>query len=239
LKNEAARKLHRQNDFMFDSESMNLLYSGSRNQLVVPLGALHAPIFFEDGPVAYNYGALGSMFGHTLLHAIDLGGMAVTDDGRGTYDMKDDFIKFYKGRLPCLRRLLNDTKSQVPGFDPNTPGLHRIHDSENLASVEGTRVAYMAFRKATNGLRDPKMPWTHPDHGGYNAEQLFFVAHCAPLCRFKEERTGLGENLGRSRCLRPLMNMREFADAFHCPKGSFMNPPDKCTIFDYVDGDSK
>ncbi|CAN7985574.1 unnamed protein product, partial [Ixodes hexagonus] len=235
LKSEAARKLGRQDDLMFDSESMSLLYSGSRNRLYMPIGAFRAPIFFEHGPVAYNYGALGTMVGHTLMHAIDLRGIVVESDGRGFYDMAD-LREYYEGRLPCLRGLLNDSRPQVPGIDTNTTGLHVVHDSENLASVEGTRIAYFAYRKETEGLSDPRMPWTHPEHGGYSAEQLFFVAHCAPLCGFKEGPTFLGDDLGRSRCLRPLMNMREFADAFNCPLGSFMNPPDKCAIFDYVDG---
>ncbi|KAG0427901.1 hypothetical protein HPB47_025076 [Ixodes persulcatus] len=229
MMSETERKFERQDDVMFDSESMSLLYAGNRNKLMVPVGALTPPIYFAQGPMAYNYGALGSMMGHALMHAIDLRGITVETDGRGSYDDTERLLGHYRQRLPCLRRLLDKSKGKEPGSSPDY--LDPFADSENLASVMGTRLAYEAFRQETSGYRDPLLPWSDPSRGGYDAEQLFFVAHCAPLCKFREEVEHSSHGMGRDRCLRPLMNMREFSDAFQCPRGSFMNPADKCIIF--------
>ncbi|CAN7987704.1 unnamed protein product [Ixodes pacificus] len=102
MMSETERKFERQDDVMFNSESMSLLYAGNRNKLMVPVGALTPPIYFEQGPMAYNYGALGTMMGHALMHAINLRGITVESDGRGSYNDTERLLEHYRQRLFCL-----------------------------------------------------------------------------------------------------------------------------------------
>ncbi|KAL3246215.1 hypothetical protein MRX96_057831 [Rhipicephalus microplus] len=100
--------------------------------------------------------------------------------------------------------------------------IDEILDSENLADLVGTSLAYTAFT-----LLDPKdVGYTLPGLD-MTSEQLFFVLNCVKLCttftRYPKRYAPY-----RSRCNVPLMNMDEFANAFGCSQGAPMNPPGKC-----------
>ncbi|KAH7956173.1 hypothetical protein HPB52_006654 [Rhipicephalus sanguineus] len=95
-------------------------------------------------------------------------------------------------------------------------------DSENLADLVGTSVAYKAF----TSLVPEDVGYTLPGLD-MSAEQLFFVMNCAKWC---SQYSVPGKRYApfRSRCIVPLMNMDEFASAFRCALGTPMNPPGKC-----------
>ncbi|KAH7966123.1 hypothetical protein HPB49_013903 [Dermacentor silvarum] len=98
-------------------------------------------------------------------------------------------------------------------------------DSENIADFVGTVVAHSAFSSLEPSKRD-----TIVQGVGMTANQLFFISYCAKFCEL-DYYPGDHYAPGRSRCIVPLMNMNEFSDAFHCKKGSHMNPPKKCTFW--------
>ncbi|KAK8775339.1 hypothetical protein V5799_031316 [Amblyomma americanum] len=57
-----------------------------------------------------------------------------------------------------------------------------------------------------------------------NSRQLFFVYYAASHCADEAVAPPRGSSPARLRVNGPLRNMPEFADAFKCPVGSFMNP---------------
>ncbi|XP_054930823.1 endothelin-converting enzyme 1-like isoform X2 [Dermacentor andersoni] len=105
-------------------------------------------------------------------------------------------------------------------------------DSEILADLGGTPMAYSAFTSLPPSRRDTTLPGV-----AMTANQLFFVGHCTAWCEKQttEPPPWLSGNAiyppGRSRCIVPLMNMPEFSAAFHCKKGSYMNPAKKCSFW--------
>ncbi|KAH7959682.1 hypothetical protein HPB49_013039 [Dermacentor silvarum] len=107
--------------------------------------------------------------------------------------------------------------------------LNDTVDSENIADLGGTPMAYSAFTSLSPSKRDTTLPDI-----ALSANQLFFIGHCTPWCETQTTASPpwLSGKFryppGRSRCIVPLMNMPEFSDAFHCKQGSYMNPPNKC-----------
>ncbi|EEC08200.1 zinc metalloprotease, putative [Ixodes scapularis] len=63
-----------------------------------------------------------------------------------------------------------------------------------------------------------------------SGRQLFFVYFAASLCEDESLGVGPGRSPARLRVNGPLRNMPEFADAFKCPVGSFMNPTKVCAL---------
>nr|XP_037279935.1 endothelin-converting enzyme 1-like [Rhipicephalus microplus] len=104
-------------------------------------------------------------------------------------------------------------------------------DSEDLADDMGVRVAFNALRNITGAS----------DRGGtrkvagFSELQLFFLGHCAKMCdprvppRERDSSKPYAPNWAR--CVVPLMNMPEFADAFQCASGTLMNPERKCQFW--------
>ncbi|XP_064469277.1 neprilysin-like [Ornithodoros turicata] len=61
-----------------------------------------------------------------------------------------------------------------------------------------------------------------------SSRQLFFIYYASSFCETEDvSRTGTS---GRLRVNGPLRNMPEFAEAFKCPPGSFMNPTKVCAL---------
>ncbi|KAL3252521.1 hypothetical protein MRX96_054883 [Rhipicephalus microplus] len=98
-------------------------------------------------------------------------------------------------------------------------------DSENLADLVGTKVAYDAFTSLASGYRDQKLAGLD-----MSAQQLFFVNHCVKWCS-EDDYVASRYAPKRSRCIVPLINMPEFSSAFSCAEGTPMNPQDKCTFW--------
>lgn len=98
-------------------------------------------------------------------------------------------------------------------------------DSENLADLVGTKVAYAAFKALPERFRRVKLV-------GFNvsSERLFFINHCVRACA-QHSKPGRRYAPFRSRCIVPLMNMPEFSRAFGCAPGTPMNPREKCTFW--------
>ncbi|KAH7956436.1 hypothetical protein HPB52_009663 [Rhipicephalus sanguineus] len=97
-------------------------------------------------------------------------------------------------------------------------------DSENLADLVGTKMAYDAFNSLVPENRDET-----PAGLNMSVQQLFFFNHCAKLCTEDKEESYA---IMRSRCIVPLMNMREFSSAFGCATKTPMNPREKCTFWE-------
>ncbi|KAL1473333.1 hypothetical protein MTO96_003879 [Rhipicephalus appendiculatus] len=105
------------------------------------------------------------------------------------------------------------------------PTLNHILDSEHLADLVGTVVAYAAYSSLPQKYKDVKLVGLN-----MSTDRLFFVSHCAKFCA-KESVSQIPYAPFRSRCIVPLMNMPEFSSAFGCAEGTPMNPRRKCKFW--------
>ncbi|KFM60473.1 Endothelin-converting enzyme-like 1, partial [Stegodyphus mimosarum] len=105
--------------------------------------------------------------------------------------------------------------------------------NENIADSEGLRIAYHAFRKWT---KDHGPEEEYPNLSKYTPEQMFFIAFGSMWCSKinTDMHVALSKDshsLPEFRVLGSVSNSKDFAEAFHCAKGSPMNPATKCSLF--------
>ncbi|CAN7983380.1 unnamed protein product [Ixodes hexagonus] len=200
--------------------TVNAMYSQMANKVVVSAAILQPPLFFVDGPAAYNYGTLGHIFGHEVMHAFDVRGIDIDDQGLVGDWMTPSARKEYESRTLCLR------DDHVRVLYRRSGLLNDTLDSENLADFVGATTAYKAYesvsarrREAVSGLP-------------YRPDQLFFLSYCLKWCEHREANLSSPRYApGFSRCTVPLRHMKEFSDSFNCPAGSTMNPRKKCSFW--------
>jgi predicted metalloendopeptidase len=182
------------------------------------------PLFDFGGDPAVNYGALGVLISHEFMHAFGNVNRAWLDP--------DDQPKF-SARLQRLIEQGNaytftDKDGQVQHLD----GTKTVE--ENLADLDGARVAYDAFvqdqrvhksRATVHGTHG-----MHSTHGPYGAtpEQRFFLSF-ANLFRAKHvsEAPSLNDSHApeRFRVNGIVANIPAFAHAFGCKDGDPMVRP--------------
>ncbi|KAH7695312.1 Protein NEP-17 a, partial [Aphelenchoides avenae] len=64
------------------SATANAFYQPRYNSITMPLGILRAPMFDFDWPVSVNYGAIGVVLGHELVHGFDTTGVQWDQNGK-------------------------------------------------------------------------------------------------------------------------------------------------------------
>ncbi|KAL1485046.1 hypothetical protein MTO96_032204 [Rhipicephalus appendiculatus] len=204
----------RQLDPEFVEEIYRMITDVSANRLF-PSHNESSVIVYLYGPIGLNYGALGTMIGHELMHAFD-----VKKVQSATW-RTDAFQEEYTKRALCLRRSHKSVLSlsrQEETWDDEV-------DSENLCDLVGTMIAYAAFASLPQKYLSVQLVGLN-----LTSEQLFFINHCVAYCANDSE---LAERYApyRSRCIVPLMNMPEFSTAFNCGARTRMNPRQKCTFW--------
>ncbi|CAN7938266.1 unnamed protein product, partial [Ixodes hexagonus] len=85
--------------------------------------------------------------------------------------------------------------------------------------VPGLETVYQAFQEVQSTSHGSSV-----NPGGFSDKQVFFLQYCHVMCRLNKTSLGQGCNLA-------LRNFEPFADVFHCPPGSPMNPAQKCSFF--------
>jgi putative endopeptidase len=183
-----------------------------RHQL--PRGVLQPPLYDPKEDDAPNYGNTGATIGHELTHAFD-------DEGR-QFDAKGNLrdwwtpadAKGFEDRINCVR-------DQYAGY-VIVDDIHinsKLTSGEDVADIGGTLLAYIAWKKQTEGRRCFTAD-------GFTPDQRFFVGMAQWAC--ENERP---ENLRVSAITNPhspgfaringvVSNMPEFQKAFSCKAGS-------------------
>ncbi|XP_054930095.1 endothelin-converting enzyme 1-like [Dermacentor andersoni] len=208
------------------SAQVTAAYLPLYNTMVILPLILLPDILFAEGPASFNYGSLGTIMGHEMMHGYDVNGSKYDENAKKRDWFSRESTEHYVNKTLCLRQFHKNVLQRRQEV------LNHTIDSENLADLGGTTMAYSAFRSLPPSKRDTTLLDVN-----MTSNQLFFVGHCTPWC--EKQTTGPAPWLtgkdsyapGRSRCIVPLMNMPEFSDAFHCKQGSYMNPSNKCKFW--------
>ncbi|KAH6933942.1 hypothetical protein HPB50_019134 [Hyalomma asiaticum] len=202
---------------ILSKQMVNAFYLPFWNEMVVLPAIMLPDAFFTEGPSAFNYGSLGMVIGHEIMHGYDVVGSQFDEHANHRPFFSPESTKHYVNNTLCLRNVHRRVHPLA-----RQAALNDTVDSENLADFVGTLMAYSAFSSLPPSKRDVTLPGV-----GMTANQLFFVSHCTLWCE-GQKTTSMRYAPGRSRCIVPLMNMPEFSEAFRCKEDSYMNPPNKC-----------
>ena len=201
-------------------QTVNAYYSPLSNEICFPAGILQAPFFDPEADDALNYGAIGVVIGHEMIHGFDDQGRQFDKDG----NLKDWWTAEDAEAFNKLADIL------VAQFDSivvlgDTHANGRFTLGENIADQGGLRVAYTAYQ---NSLKNKE----RVDIDGFTPEQRFYLAYAnvwAGNIRDEEilSRTKTDpHSLGRWRVNGTLPNLEEFFKAFNVKEGDKMFRPE-------------
>ncbi|PAV84999.1 hypothetical protein WR25_10264 [Diploscapter pachys] len=109
----------------------------------------------------------------------------------------------------------------------------RSTKGENIADNGGLRMAYKSYKKYEKAHSiPPRLPGVNLTH-----DQLFFLNYAQIWCGTMNDKEALRKlrtsehSPGPIRVKGPLSNSEDFARVYNCPRGSPMNPQQKCRVW--------
>ena len=207
--------------------TVDAYYDPQLNTINFPAGILQPP-FFDQRMGDANFGAIGMIIGHEIVHGFD-------DQGR-KFDAKGNLRDWWTPedarRYEELGRCISDQYTQlIPDLGVKQNGLLTL--GEDTADNGGIRLAYAAMA-STLAAQGSSVDAKGAD--GLTNAQRFFLAHAFGWCsnvRPEIARTLVATNphsLPRFR-VNVVANMPEFAHAFGCKKGQPMARENACRIW--------
>ncbi len=200
-------------------QTVNAYYNPLMNEIVFPAAILQPPFFDPKADPALNYGGIGAVIGHEMLHGYD--------DQGSQFDAKGNFNNWW-------------TKADLAGFQSRTARLVKQFDDyvaiddlhvkgqltlgENIADLGGLNVAWDAYQnalKAAGKSGDDKID-------GYSENQRFFLNFATVWRRnFTPDELKVRLNTdphapANFRAIGAPSNMPAFATAFGCKAGDAM-----------------
>ncbi|XP_062343372.1 kell blood group glycoprotein isoform X4 [Cinclus cinclus] len=196
--------------------SVHSYYSIRDHMVVFPAGMFRSPFFHMEFPSAMNFGAIGVFMAHEILHS------------------------FYGYVLPggcpacnrsALQRSIDCLVEQYESYSFNVNGTFTL--LENTADTGGLAVAYQAYKNWLKKHKEEKdLPKT-----GLSHDQIFYLSFAHAMCGHQDPeklQSSLKTDPHSPLPLRvsgPVSNSQDFSKSFQCPRGSPMNPDNKCRIW--------
>jgi len=200
-------------------QQVNAYYNPVWNEIVFPAGILQPPFFDMAADDALNYGAIGGVIGHELMHGFDDAGSRFDSQGRLRMWWTADDRKAFDGRA---QRLVDQAGEFVAIGDMRLNG--RVSLGENIADLGGLKVAYDALQARL--AKDPQ-----EEIDGFTAEQRFYLGWAQVWRRnWTDAALKLQVNTGphapgKFRVNGPLSNLPTFKATFGCKDGDPMVRP--------------
>ncbi|XP_072385133.1 neprilysin-1-like [Diabrotica undecimpunctata] len=208
---------------------VNAFYNPNKNDIVFPAGILQPLFYSQHFPKSLNYGGIGVVIGHEITHGFDDKGRQFDKHGNMMQWWNNATIKAFRERTQCII-------DQYSRYKVNEVGLYingRMTQGENIADNGGLKQSFRAYKKWSSLHEEefdlPGLNLTH--------DQLFFLNYAQIWCgsmRPEDALTKIRSSVhspGPIRVLGPLSNSKDFAQAYGCPVGSPMNPPEKCNVW--------
>ena len=210
-------------------QTVNAYYNSVKNEIVFPAAILQPPFFDPDADPAVNYGGIGGVIGHEIIHGFDDQGRK--SDGAGVlrdWWTAEDAAKFEAQAAKLA--------AQYEAYEfPQLPGLHingRTSMGENIGDLGGLTIALEAYRRSLGGKPAPVID-------GFTGEQRFFLGW-AQVWRTLWRDDALRQQLvngthspGHIRAFAPLRNIDAWYDAFGVKEGDplYIAPEDRVRIW--------
>ena len=208
-------------------QTVNAYYHPLRNEIVFPAAILQPPFFDPQADAAVNYGGIGAVIGHEIMHGFD-------DQGRKT-DAKGQLRDWWTAedaeRFDAQAKKLGAlyaAQEPLPGVNINP----ELTMGENIADLGGLVLALAAYERSLNGQPAPVMD-------GVTGQQRVFYGW-AQVWRDKIRDETLREYLatdphspGMARAATPPRNIDAWYDAFGigADQKQYLKPEDRVRIW--------
>jgi putative endopeptidase len=197
-------------------QMVNAYYNPLQNEIVFPAAILQPPFFDPEADDALNYGGIGAVIGHEMIHGYD--------DQGSRFDASGKFSNWWtEADAAGFQALTDKLVAQFDGYEA-APGLKvngKLTLGENIADLGGLATAYDAMKKATAGSEDPMID-------GLSRDQRFF-ANWATVWRRNFTPDELKVRIATDphapanfRAIGAPSNLPAFAAAFQCKPGDPM-----------------
>ncbi|MGH6996855.1 MAG: M13-type metalloendopeptidase, partial [Phenylobacterium sp.] len=214
-------------EWLMTPATINAYYLSTKNEIAFPAAILQPPFFDPDGDPAVNYGGIGGVIGHEIIHGFDDQGRKSDGDGKLVeWWTPEDAAKF---------------NAQAAKFGKQyaaievLPGAHINGDltmGENIADLGGLLVALDAYRLSLKGQPAPVIE-------GQTGDQRVFLGW-AQVWRGKYREDMMRQQLvsdphspPKYRVDVPVKNIDAFYEAFGVKPGDgmFVAPSDRVKIW--------
>ena len=203
-------------------QTVNAYYNPLKNEIVFPAAILQPPFFDPKADAALNYGGIGAVIGHEMLHGYDDQGSQFDAQGNNNNWWSPADLKNFQARTG---KLVAQFDSYVALTDPKEGPLHvkgQLTLGENIADLGGITVSYDAMKRAEGAN------YTDPKTDGYTQDQRFFLNFGTIWRRnFRPEELKVRLNTdphspAMFRANGAPSNLDTFAKAFDCKAGDAM-----------------
>ena len=194
-------------------QTVNAYNGGLENKIVFPAGILQAPFFDPNADDAVNYGAIGGVIGHEIIHGFDDQGRKIDATGA----VRDWWTPEDAKRFEEQAKIFG---AQYAAFEV-VPGAFINPDltmGENIADLGGVSVAQEAYHASLGGNAAPVID-------GLTGDQRFFMAW-AQVWRAKAREASLRNQVAtdphspaKYRAFVPLRNVDGWYAAFGIQSG--------------------
>jgi len=196
-------------------QTVNAYYSPVKNEIVFPAAILQPPFFDPAADPAVNYGGIGGVIGHEIIHGFDDQGRK--SDGKGV--LRDWWTAEDAARFEVQAARLG---AQYESYTfPTLPGMHingKVSMGENIGDLGGLTMALEAYRRSLAGQPAPVID-------GHTGLQRLFMSW-AQVWRTVWRDEALRQQLvngthspGQIRAFAPLRNIDAWYEAFDVKPG--------------------
>ncbi len=199
------------------------------NTINFPAGILQPPFFEASASDAVNYGGIGAVIGHEIIHGFDDQGRKFDAQGnlRDWWTPQD--AANYDQRDKCIQ---DEYTQDVPEAGVRQNGA--LSAGEDTADNGGIHIALAALETS---LKSEGETLDSPAKDGLTQLQTFFLSYSEIWCsslRPEAARTAVltqGHSLDNYRVNNVLGNMPEFDHAFGCHSGQPMVHAKQCRVW--------
>lgn len=144
-------------------QMVNAYYNPLQNEIVFPAAILQPPFFDPNAPDEMNYGGIGAVIGHEMIHGYDDQGSRFGPSGNFENWWTEADAKGFAERTGKL-------VAQFDGYTTDAGGKvnGKLTLGENIADLGGLATAYDAMKTATAGKPDEAKD-------GLTRDQRFFL----------------------------------------------------------------
>ncbi len=211
--------------------TINAYYDPQLNTINFPAGILQPPFFDPNLDDAVNYGAIGMVIGHEIIHGFDDQGRKFDAHGnlRDWWTAEDG--KQYDERGKCIS---DEYTQDVPDAGPGVKQNGLLTQGEDTADNGGI---HLALNSLEASLKQQGKSLDDKGADGWTYRQRFFLSNAYSWCaNVRPEIARLvvttdPHSLPIFRIDNVLSNMSEFAQAFGCKAGQKMVRANACRVW--------